>query len=242
MARKFTTYDFRKYYRALQANAQVDIDQIRITPTKLANVLYEAFCKVEPKDEAEVEKIPKKRGLLGTVKGALGKASVARRTTSKQQQFTEETNVRQSADIPQLEPQTFKTLVVEGNPANLKILTDSMAKLEQDCTTATNGLEAVMAYKKANGKFDIIFMDLQMLIMDGIESAVEIRKFESENEISPTAIVGMTNASAVSPIAKHEAFSRGMNAYLMKPIGQTVMKEVMIALKDKGRHALNEFE
>jgi two-component system sensor histidine kinase/response regulator len=230
-------FDFRKY---IKRSKRAYIDRVRITPSKLAKVLHEAFCKIEPKDEVSVEEVVKKRGLLGTIKGVLGKSAVRRIKPNKQQSVTEE--VRESADGPELEPRTFKTLVVEGNPANLEIVTESMAKLEQDCITATNGLEAVIEYKKVKGDFDIVFMDLQMLIMDGIEAAVEIRKFESENGISPTAIVAMTNASAVSPIAKHEAFSRGMNAYIMKPIGQTVMKEVMIALKENGRHALNEFE
>lgn len=208
-------------------------------------MLHETFCKLEPKLFTVVEKVAhRKREVFSSIKAALnnGIASISPKKSAAKDSTTTEVVPQNKATAPKLEPQTFRTLLVDGSSANLDIMSSSMEALEQELTTATNGLEAVIEYKKVKGDIDIIFMDLQMLIMDGIEAAVEIRKYESENGISPTAIVAMTNASSVSPIAKHEAYSRGMNAYLMKPIGQTAMKEILIMLRDNGRHALNEFE
>lgn len=52
----------------------------------------------------------------------------------------------------------MRVLLVEDNEINLKLLVAYMRKLKLEHATATNGLEAVNAYKECEGNFDVIFM------------------------------------------------------------------------------------
>lgn len=114
-----------------------------------------------------------------------------------------------------------------------------MTRLAQDHVGATNGHEALEAYKAASSKFDIIFMDLQMPTMDGLEATREIRRYEHEMGLVPAAVVALTGAASMS--ARQEAFSSGMDLFLTKPVAMKVLKEVLLELRDHGRAALREF-
>lgn len=82
-----------------------------------------------------------------------------------------------------LPPQSrsLRILAVDDNTLNLQLLHRYLLKRKQDViTTATNGLEALNAVRKAanDEKFDIVFMDISMPEMDGFESTRLIRSFE----------------------------------------------------------------
>ena len=115
-----------------------------------------------------------------------------------------------------------------------------MKKSKQAFTTATNGLEAVESYKAANGEFDVIIIDVQMPVMDGLEATRQIRRYEEKEGLIPAAVVAMTGGASKS--ARQEAFSSGMDLFLTKPVEMTVLKEVLITIKQKGREALREFD
>ena len=112
-----------------------------------------------------------------------------------------------------------------------------MAKLQQSHASATNCREAIDAYKASPA--DIVFMDLQMPMMDGLEASREIRRYEHEKGLVPTVIVALTGAASLS--ARQEAFSSGMDLFLTKLVAMKVLKEVLLEFKDKGRGALREF-
>jgi hypothetical protein len=57
-------------------------------------------------------------------------------------------------------PEGMRVLLVEDNEINLKLLIATMRKLKLDHATATNGLEAVNAYKECGGNFDVVFMGM----------------------------------------------------------------------------------
>jgi len=76
---------------------------------------------------------------------------------------------------------------------------------------ASNGLEALEAVKVK--KFDIVFMDLQMPVMDGIEASQRIREWE--NESVHTFIVALT--AGYFPEDGQKLFEAGMDNYLTKP-------------------------
>jgi hypothetical protein len=64
----------------------------------------------------------------------------------------------QVTTTPVPDPSGLRVLLVEDNEINLKLLVAYMRKLKLYHTTATNGLEALDAYKECNGKFDVVFM------------------------------------------------------------------------------------
>ena len=81
---------------------------------------------------------------------------------------------------------------------------------------AANGLEALEAVK--NNKFDIVFMDLNMPVMDGMEASRQIRALE--NEGSHTFIVALT--ASYLPEIGQALFDSGIDNYVSKPfeVGQ----------------------
>ena len=108
----------------------------------------------------------------------------------------------------------LKVLLAEDNLINQKIAHININKLGHDVDFANNGEVAVEKYKGKS--YDIILMDLQMPIMDGIEATKRIREFERTNTSDrPIKIIAMT-ASAM-PEDRYICFEAGMNDYITKP-------------------------
>lgn len=118
-------------------------------------------------------------------------------------------------------------LLVDDNAINLKILTTCVKKLGCTYIQASNGLEAVSAYKASKKPFDIVFMDLSMPVMDGCSATREIRAYELSMKQSPTRIVALTGLGSAD--SKQEAFASGVNLFLTKPVP---MKDVSALLKN----------
>uniref|UniRef100_UPI0040475083 ATP-binding protein n=1 Tax=Aliarcobacter sp. TaxID=2321116 RepID=UPI0040475083 len=115
---------------------------------------------------------------------------------------------------PETHNQTFegKVLVAEDNPNNQKLIEILLKKLGVDPVIVSNGQEVVSAYKK--DKYDLILMDINMPIMDGISATKEIRQIESK--YTPISIVALTANSIVGD--KEKYLTQGMDDYLSKPI------------------------
>jgi len=115
-----------------------------------------------------------------------------------------------------------KVLVAEDNEVNqelIKILLDSKGI---KYIIANNGLEAVELYKKE--KFDLVFMDINMPEMDGIEATKEIKKYEAENNITHTPIIALT-ANAME--GDKDRFLEFMDDYLSKPIMEEELNNIL---------------
>lgn len=102
-----------------------------------------------------------------------------------------------------------RVLVVEDNQMNYFVIKKMLDKLGHNFVYAKNGLEAVKAAKKQ--KFDIILMDMQMPVMDGIEATKKIREFDKE-----VKIVALT--ANVLEQDRKLCYEVGMDDFLTKPI------------------------
>jgi len=105
-----------------------------------------------------------------------------------------------------------KILVAEDNPNNQKLIEILLKKLGLNVTIVSNGEESLEAYKSE--KFDLILMDINMPVMDGITATKEIKKIESS--YYPIPIVALTANSIAGD--KEKYLSQGMDNYLSKPI------------------------
>jgi signal transduction histidine kinase/ActR/RegA family two-component response regulator len=112
-----------------------------------------------------------------------------------------------------------RILVVEDNRVNLEVLRRLLLKEQHQVATAENGVEAVARVQRE--VFDLILMDLQMPLMDGLEATREIRRLEQERGCAPgwpahVPIIAVTaNALPGDPALCVDA---GMDDYLAKPI------------------------
>ncbi|MCB1140643.1 MAG: response regulator [Leptospiraceae bacterium] len=117
----------------------------------------------------------------------------------------------------------LKILLVEDNETNRLIAKMMLGKIGyKNIISATNGQEAFEEFQK--NQFDIILMDVQMPIMDGLESSRRIREHEVRIQ-SPfqVPIVALT-ANAMENDRK-ECLDAGMNDFLTKPIDRNLLRE-----------------
>jgi len=123
------------------------------------------------------------------------------------------TESREKGKLADAPDRQLKILLAEDNRMNQKVAVKMLSKLGHTLTIANNGKEAVDAFQA--GTYDLILMDVQMPVMDGIAATVEIRQSESSNNNEKTPIIALT-ASAMK--GDRERFlSAGMDGYLSKP-------------------------
>ena len=107
-----------------------------------------------------------------------------------------------------------KALIAEDNIINQKLIRRTLEDLGLEITLADNGLEAFE--KRKNGHFDVIFMDIQMPVLDGIEATQEILDYEEDFEVPHIPIIALT-ANALK--GDRERFmDAGMDEYTTKPL------------------------
>lgn len=117
----------------------------------------------------------------------------------------------------------MKVLVAEDDLINQKIIEKMISSLGHDVYLAENGSVAVEAFK--DNQYDIILMDMQMPVMDGIDATKEIRTYEQTKNKSLTPIVALT-ANALEA-HKKLCFEAGMNGYFTKPITMQSIEEML---------------
>lgn len=118
----------------------------------------------------------------------------------------------------------LRVLVADDNSTNIEVVS-RMLKLEDiyDVTIAKDGQEAydlVKANMENNQRFDVIFMDIQMPNVDGLQSTRLIRKMGYS-----APIVALTAFSEESNVK--ECMESGMDEFLSKPIRRPALKQVL---------------
>jgi CheY-like chemotaxis protein/HPt (histidine-containing phosphotransfer) domain-containing protein len=113
----------------------------------------------------------------------------------------------------------FRILVTDDNPINIKVACRLLSQMGYQTGVATNGEEAIAALERET--FDLVFMDLQMPKMDGLEATRRIRKLQSEQDRKSfygkrILIVAMT--ANVMPGDREKCLTAGMDEYIPKPI------------------------
>ena len=125
-----------------------------------------------------------------------------------------------------------RILVTEDNIINQKLIKRILEEHGITVDVANNGLECFE--KRRNNSYDLLFMDIQMPVMDGIEATHEILDYEEDEEVPHIPIVALT-ANALK--GDRERFlGEGMDEYITKPIETTELLYVLNKfLSDKGK-------
>ena len=161
---------------------------------------------------------------LDVVAGGAGDAEKAPALVSDQSQHELDHPVDVVAEVTgHPAPATLEVLVVEDHPINQVLATKLIERAGHHVVLAENGQLGLDAVR--DKVFDIVFMDMQMPVMDGLEATRKIRALERELGRKNVVIVAMTaNAMPSDRIACTEA---GMNAFLSKPFKADDVRELL---------------
>jgi PAS domain S-box-containing protein len=122
--------------------------------------------------------------------------------------------------VQQLRPD-LNILVAEDNPINQKVAFTLFKNIGYAVDFAKTGIEVLDMIEKK--QYDIIFMDIMMPEMDGIQATIEIRKKGIR-----VPIIAMT--ANISKEERKEALDTGMDDYVTKPVRMDTVKKILIKL------------
>ena len=155
----------------------------------------------------------KSEELYKTLRSAVKSNDDTKKTTKKIPAETESSLLMRSPQV----------LVVDDNPVNM-VLNNRMVKSlipDAQLTEATDGLQAVE--QCGRNLFDLILMDVQLPVMDGIEATKQIRLLPGFSKIP---IIGVTAGNIFEE--KEKCLSSGMNDFLSKPLRQSDLMEMLL--------------
>lgn len=123
-----------------------------------------------------------------------------------------------SQDLPPL-----SILVVDDIEQNLELLRVLLKRSGHSTQTARDGEQALL--RMQNSEFDLVLMDVQMPVLDGLSATQARRRFEHENNLSAVPIIALT--ASVLPEDKKAALNAGMDGFANKPINIDLLNAEM---------------
>ncbi|HYM36005.1 MAG TPA: response regulator, partial [Steroidobacteraceae bacterium] len=127
-----------------------------------------------------------------------------------------------------------RVLLVEDNVVNQKVAARFLERMGCTVRVAENGADGVAAFEAE--RFDVIFMDLQMPVMDGMAATQKIREMESIDPArTRTPIVALTANAMRGDQERCEA--AGMDGYLTKPLEVERLRETLVKVGLASSHA-----
>ena len=143
---------------------------------------------------------------------------------------TEADTVQKAQALPEEEEATsplsgMKFLCAEDNAINAEILQMLLETKGASCTICPNGQEIVDAFASVKpGEYDMILMDVQMPVMDGLEATRRIRS--GENPLGRTTPIHAKTANAILE-EMQKSKENGMDEHLSKPVDISALEQVV---------------
>jgi PAS domain S-box-containing protein len=170
-------------------------------------VLSESSVATDPVFQAKINKPLKHSQLIASIRNLVSK-SIASKSP----------NLNQSANVQKINDQyPFNILVAEDNAINQKLISKLFEMLGYSIHIAANGFEVLDALKRM--KIDIVFMDIQMPEMDGIEATRQI--IAQWGDAKPLIVAMTANALYTD---KDKCIAAGMDDYISKPLTITQVR------------------
>ncbi len=113
-------------------------------------------------------------------------------------------------------------LVVDDNEVNLRVAQGLLESYNIKCSTATSGIQCLNILKEE--RFDIIFLDHMMPVMDGMETLRQMRNMNNRS-IDDTPVIALT--ASVEDGIKEKFLEAGFTGYISKPINIGQLEEVL---------------
>jgi PAS domain S-box-containing protein len=156
-----------------------------------------------------------------TVTSTLGQGSTFRFTLAMEP-VLEEADAPVTTETALLEG--HRILVVEDNDVNRFLIRTLLGKWKADVTCVENGQEALNLMTE--NRFDLVFMDIQMPVMDGLEATRRFRNVEREENREPTPIVALS--AFAFDHDKEAAKQAGVNLHMSKPFSREELQAVCL--------------
>ncbi|KAI0518186.1 hsp90-like protein [Xylaria bambusicola] len=110
-----------------------------------------------------------------------------------------------------------KVLLVEDNPVNQKVLSRYLKKVGIEAEIAADGMEATeMVFARTPMYYSLILCDLHMPRKDGYQTCQDIRRWERENNYSPTPVIALS-ANVMSDV-QEKCIAAGFDDFVTKPV------------------------
>ncbi|WP_298619418.1 hybrid sensor histidine kinase/response regulator [uncultured Zoogloea sp.] len=135
-------------------------------------------------------------------------------------------------------PAGLRVLMVEDNPVNQLVLNEMLRNCGCACTLAGNGEEALAIL--AREQFDVVLMDMQMPVMDGLTATRELRRREAA-EGRPRQLVIALTANALAG-DREMCIEAGMDDYVAKPVTFDALRAAFTRSMPAGRLAQAQAE
>lgn len=132
-------------------------------------------------------------------------------------------------------PEKMRVLVAEDDRASRNLLMMLLGKMGQEATEVHNGEEAVLMLQKDPG-FDLILMDVDMPVMDGVDATLAIRNGLAGDEVKDIPIIAVTAFNVISDRSRFK--EAGMGYYLPKPVGLKELRATMLEILKKKKEAV----
>ena len=234
---KFTDEGSVKFIISCSHGSDVSALKFKITDTGVGiapenhEKIFEDFVAISSGDERQVRGDGLGLSISRKIARQMGGDIIVESDINEGATFILNLTLKQVAKTDVVELKAFDTplenfkkinvLVVEDSITNREVLCDMLEGMGHKVSRATNGFESLDQVKKQI--YDIIFMDINMPIMGGIEAAQKIRTDGGLN--SKTYIVGLTAHG--SDEFGVEAEQAGMDCYFTKPIRLNTLREII---------------
>jgi CheY-like chemotaxis protein len=120
-------------------------------------------------------------------------------------------------------PPSWRILVAEDNPLNQQLLARQLATLGFSCDIVADGREAFRGV--ISGRYDVVLMDLQIPLLDGLGATRLIRQWEKEHGAPPVRIVAVTADGSATD--RFRSLKSGMDDHLAKPLRIAELSSVL---------------
>jgi signal transduction histidine kinase/CheY-like chemotaxis protein len=133
------------------------------------------------------------------------------------------------APASDLKPMRLRVLAAEDNAVNQLVLKTLLHQLGLEPTVVEDGAAAVEAW--AAGEWDVILMDVQMPVMDGLAATAEIRRLEREQGRARTPIIALTANAMAHQVEQYLAAD--MDGHVAKPIAAAELFQALSTVMDE---------
>jgi len=181
------------------------------------------FAPPSPGSKADLESMFTESNVLGTVAPYFGFKGFDQTLHQIVEQRQKGQVAPDSQDVRRQRTSQPNILLVEDNPINQDVACLILTQMGCLVDVAFNGIQALE--KHAHRNYDLIFMDCQMPLMDGLTATAKIREIESAQAMKRTPIVAIT-ANALST-DRQVCIGAGMDDYLSKPFKRSQVQDVL---------------